>query len=341
MLTDNLCGAESISTYTISHMLNSSNRPKRHPRSYAKLLKRRTVVQLLLLGIILYVVAIGIGGLRLSMDAIRSADPLLLAVAAVTVALSYVLAAMTYILLAVRRLRFGPTLLVQISGGLVNRLLPGGLGGLGINAYYLKKCGHSLPEAMTIVATNNLLGLVGNVLLILGVGAFFPATFPALPKLSVAWQIYALGSVMLVALILYIRAHQAITGLMVRSLRQMWQYILLSARRPRRTSAALLSSCALTALHATAMYAVLLAVGVELPWPVSLLAISSGALAGAAIPTPGGLGGAEAGIVAILLAFDVTSGIAVAAALVYRGLTYWLPLVPGYLALRVVEKRYL
>jgi uncharacterized protein (TIRG00374 family) len=90
-----------------------------------------------------------------------------------------------------------------------------------------------------------------------------------------------------------------------------------------------------------ALFLVLHSLGLEVSWLVALFAISIGAFAGAAVPTPGGVGGAEAGIGATLVACGVASDSAVLAALVYRGLTYWLPLLPGYAAFRIVERRYI
>jgi len=62
---------------------------------------------------------------------------------------------------------------------------------------------------------------------------------------------------------------------------------------------------------------------------------------GAAVPTPGGLGGIEAGILAGLIACGVPAAPALAATLIYRGLTYWAPIIPGLFVLPWVRKRYL
>jgi len=50
------------------------------------------------------------------------------------------------------------------------------------------------------------------------------------------------------------------------------------------------------------------------------------------LPLPGGVGGVEGGMIGAFVAFDVDSGLAVVAVLVYRGFTFWLPLVPGVIA---------
>jgi uncharacterized protein (TIRG00374 family) len=50
------------------------------------------------------------------------------------------------------------------------------------------------------------------------------------------------------------------------------------------------------------------------------------------LPMPGGVGGVEGGMIGALAAFGVDSGLAVVAVLVFRGFTFWLPLIPGVIA---------
>jgi uncharacterized membrane protein YbhN (UPF0104 family) len=50
------------------------------------------------------------------------------------------------------------------------------------------------------------------------------------------------------------------------------------------------------------------------------------------LPMPGGVGGVEGGMIASLAAFGVDAGQAVVAVLLYRALTFWLPLLPGVVA---------
>jgi uncharacterized protein (TIRG00374 family) len=57
------------------------------------------------------------------------------------------------------------------------------------------------------------------------------------------------------------------------------------------------------------------------------------------IPVPGGLGVAEAGLTAGLVALGVDQSVALAAALVQRLCTYYLPPLWGYFALRWLNRR--
>jgi uncharacterized membrane protein YbhN (UPF0104 family) len=51
------------------------------------------------------------------------------------------------------------------------------------------------------------------------------------------------------------------------------------------------------------------------------------------------LGAVEAALVASLTAVGVQTGPAVAGVLTYRLLTFWLPILPGFLALRYLQHR--
>jgi uncharacterized protein (TIRG00374 family) len=50
------------------------------------------------------------------------------------------------------------------------------------------------------------------------------------------------------------------------------------------------------------------------------------------LPMPGGVGGVEGGMIAALAAFGVDAGQAVVAVLLFRAVTFWLPMIPGAIA---------
>jgi undecaprenyl-diphosphatase len=58
----------------------------------------------------------------------------------------------------------------------------------------------------------------------------------------------------------------------------------------------------------------------------------------AAAPSPGGLGPLEAALVAALTGFGMASGPAVSAVLTYRLITYWLPVLPGWLSWNLLRR---
>jgi uncharacterized protein (TIRG00374 family) len=78
------------------------------------------------------------------------------------------------------------------------------------------------------------------------------------------------------------------------------------------------------------------------PLAVIIVAFFVGML-GNLLPLPGGIGGVDGGMIGAFAAFNVDTGLAVVAVLVYRGFTFWLPTVPGviaYLQLRKTVERW-
>jgi len=67
------------------------------------------------------------------------------------------------------------------------------------------------------------------------------------------------------------------------------------------------------------------------PFTVIWMAYFLGML-GNLLPLPGGLGGVEGGMIGALVAFGVSFDLAVLAVLSYRGISFWLPTIPGAVA---------
>lgn len=304
---------------------------------------RRTVINLLAIGLLLYIVIPASAGLGDSMQVIAAASYQFVALAAGSIALSYCFAALTYRLLVLKPVGYWPILCVQVAGGFVNRLLPAGLGGLGLNALFLKKRKHSYVAATAVVGVNNSLGAIGNVLL-LGVAIVLsPAILQAVsvgPRLPRPGIILAGCAGLFIGLLLLVRTtrlRRAVGRFASDTLAQLRLY----GRKPGVVLLALLSSMMLTALHAAGLFFVGQSLGLTISPHMALLAISLGAFVGAAVPTPGGLGGAEAGITAALVALGIPASAALGAAILYRTLTFWAPLLPGFLMFRFVQKKYL
>jgi glycosyltransferase 2 family protein len=58
----------------------------------------------------------------------------------------------------------------------------------------------------------------------------------------------------------------------------------------------------------------------------------------AVAPTPGGLGAVEAALIAGLAGAGMSSGLAVSTVLLFRLVTYWLPVAPGWVSLRLLRR---
>jgi uncharacterized protein (TIRG00374 family) len=85
------------------------------------------------------------------------------------------------------------------------------------------------------------------------------------------------------------------------------------------------SSTSLFALYASAH-----AIGIDLSFAGALLAYTFGNVAATLVPTPGGIGSTEAGIYSGLVLVGIDGPNAMVVTLLYRLITYWVPIIPGY-----------
>jgi uncharacterized protein (TIRG00374 family) len=59
---------------------------------------------------------------------------------------------------------------------------------------------------------------------------------------------------------------------------------------------------------------------------------------GGAVPTPGGVGGVEAALTGALIGAGILSATAAAIVLLFRLFTFWLPTLPGWVALQYTQR---
>ncbi|HYH36437.1 MAG TPA: flippase-like domain-containing protein [Candidatus Saccharimonadales bacterium] len=301
-------------------------------------IRRRHLVLLFFAAIAVYVLLPQLGDFRTSWQLLRHPEAPITAAAVLLTAGTYIAGAGTYCFLAFRPLSFGRTLLVQFAAMFVNRLLPAGIGAVGANYLYLRHAKHTASQAVSVVALNNLLGLVGHALLLLAAISFFSDdSFTLFSEHAASWshmvEFVVVAIAALIILSLVFGRHK---------MKKAWQDIRIQLsgyqRRPLSLAGALCTSVTLTLCNMLALFCCLLALGVSLPFTAVLMVFTFGVSVGAAVPTPGGLGGFEAGLAAGFVAYGVDPASALAAALLYRLISYWLPLLGGALAFIISQK---
>lgn len=292
----------------------------------------QTVAGLLLAAAFFYVVVPRFKTFHQSFTVLHHAQPVWLLIALAAAIGTYVAAAGTYWVLAKHPIRYGQTVVVQMAGTFVNRILPGGVGALSVNYQYLRKRQHTTVEAGSVIALNNLLGLLGNGLLLLGALVLVPThlkTF-SLPHLQLAYVILGAAIILIIATVLWSRK---LRGDVYRTAVGVQRNIFNYRAQPLRLVGGLGTSMVLTIVYTWCLAACAQALGVHLAVAQILVIMTAGVAVGTLTPTPGGLFGAEAGLFAGFIAYGVSRPDALAIVLVYRLLTYWLALFLGAVAL--------
>ncbi|WUI02426.1 flippase-like domain-containing protein [Spirillospora sp. NBC_00431] len=239
------------------------------------------------------------------------------------------------------------TTLAQFTAAAANRVTPGGLGAVAVNTRYLVCRGLPLSRAVVTVAVVQVAGVPADLLLMGAVVAFGGADGRVLDAMGRhAAQAAGLvppvplliaGGVLLPMAALWGRraARSAVVGRAVAGFTDL-------CRRPRDLGVTLAGSAATTFVLGLAFALSVLAVPGTGAGPADVLVLVAaylvGAAAGAAIPSPGGVGSTEAALVAALASLGIAAGPALHAVLLFRGVTFWAPVPVGLLTCRTLRR---
>lgn len=253
--------------------------------------------------------------------------------------LTFVAAAGTYWLLARQRLRYPRTVLVQFASMFANRLLPAGIGGIGVNYAYLQKAKHSPTQAATVVTANNILGFFGHAILLIILLGIYGKHLPGLHLTTRIRHLELIEIVLTIIVISILIAARRFGTRILHALSSVLRQLVSYRHQPLRLTTALLSSMSLTMCNVLSLYFCVLALHIPISLITVLVVFTFGIAVGTATPTPGGIGGIEAGLVAGLVAYHASSANALAAVLAYRLISFWSTLAVGAIAFIFVERR--
>jgi uncharacterized protein (TIRG00374 family) len=232
------------------------------------------------------------------------------------------------------RLNLFNTVLAHLAGAGPGRIIPGGIGNLSISALHLKKSGLSIEQSIGVVITNNIFGLLSNVFLLIGALIIRPETAQALSDSISSQQVFiALGVFFAIVVGVQWLMHARSTKKEVNKAARQWKKIFFNfISHPTRVAAVFAIGVIIAVVHTFMIDLSAFALGVDMGLTDALIALSFGVIVGSIFPTPGGVGGVEAGITAALIVLGYDAAAAASIAVLFRVATYWQPLVPGTLA---------
>jgi glycosyltransferase 2 family protein len=299
---------------------------------------RRYLILMVILAIAIYFIVPQIGDFKNSWQIALDPEPEWLILAVIFTAIPYLAAAGIYYSLSFKPLNYPITVLAQIAANFINRVLPAGVGGMGANYLYLRRQKHTQSQAAAVVGINNILGFVGH-LLITGVVLFaISNTKNFIPDISNAGSsIFKYLALFLIALavLTIIFGRQRLQNFFADFVKQLNKF----RQRPLRLLLALILSICLTMASVMSLFCIAEALGVDLSFAEALIIFTVGLGVGTATPTPGGLGGFELGMVTALGAYNVGYSSALAVTLLFRLITYWVPLTVGLIAFIEAQRR--
>ena len=256
-------------------------------------------------------------------------------------ALTYLASAISLLGSVSVRLPFWPTVLTQGASSFVNRVSYGNVSGMALNVRYLQKCGVEPSAGVAAVGVNALAGAIVHAILLAvffswagrGLGRAFklPSSSTVLVILSVVAAVAGLVMITRQGRRFAVRKLLPPVRSSLASLRRV-------ARSPVRLALLFGGSALVTLAYIAGLVASVKAFGVTAGMGQIGAVYLGASLVAAAAPTPGGLGAMETATIAGLMGIGISSGPAVSAVLLYRLATYWLPVPPGWLSWRLLQR---
>ena len=239
-------------------------------------------------------------------------------------------------------------MLVQFAAATANRVTPGGVGGTAVNARYLRTQSLSpgaVGAALSLSAVAHIgiaaIGVlaVGSTMTKLPIGqSLLTARIHGLPVIA------AVMGALLVLMWLVVRVARSRLhhdGRVSAALRDAKSALSTAMRQPRRLALLLAATAGVKATNLLALLAATWAFDGDIAdWRIAVVYLV-GVPVAEAIPTPGGIGGVDAVLVAGLARVGTpTASAVIAAVIVFRLLTFWAPIVPGMVSASLLRRQH-
>lgn len=250
-------------------------------------------------------------------------------------ALSYFAAAMALLGFVPERVPFLRSVAAQVAGSFVKIVAPAAVGGVALNTRFLQRAGVRPGLAVASVGASQLFGLGCHILMLLSFGyltgtektpSLSPSRTVIAGLLTVAVLVLVVTSVPLLRKFVVTRVRSLFAGVVPRMLDVL--------QRPQKLVTGIGGMLLLTACFVMCLDASIRAFG-DRSTTLSLASVAvvflAGNALGSAAPTPGGVGAVEATLTVGLIAVGLPKEVAAPAVLLYRLLTLWLPVLPGWL----------
>src|SRR6266516_538312 len=275
-------------------------------------------------------------------QALQSADwawlPVIIAASAVT----YLASAAALIGSVPIWLPVWPTVLAQAASSFINRVSPANIGGMALNARFLQKSGVPPAAGVAAVGVNSLVGALVHVVMLVGFAAVAGHALAQAFKLPSASKLLLVLAVAaaLVGIVLATRKGRRFASTrLLTGARSAFASLRSVAASPARLTLLVGGSALVTLAYIGGLAASVEAFGGGVGFTALAVVYLGASAIAAASPTPGGLGAIETALIAGLTGVGLSSAAAVSAVLTYRLATYWLPVLPGWLSLRLLQRR--
>ena len=236
------------------------------------------------------------------------------------------------------RLRFRPLALAQLAGSFVTLVTPAAVGGAALNIRYLQRRRVPAAVAAASVGLSQVVAFVLHILLIVVFAAITGSQGHSLQPPNWVYFVIAGLIVIVLAVVAIPAGRRLIRARLAPVLGQVLPRLLAVVQQPRKLAKGIGGALLLDGAYILCLAACIQALGGSASLASIALVYLTGSALGSAVPTPGGLGAVEAALSAGLTAAGLPGSTAVSAVLLFRTLTFWLPVPVGWGAFNYLER---
>lgn len=257
-------------------------------------------------------------------------------------ALSYFAAAMSLLGFVPERVPFLRTVLAQVAGSFVKLVAPAAVGGVALNTRFLQRAGIRPGLAVASVGASQLFGLASHILLLLSFG-YLTGTEKT-PEMTPSRTVIA-GLLTVAVLVLVVTAVPFLRKFVATRVRALFAGVvprmLDVLQRPQKLLTGIGGMLLLTGCFVMCLDASIRAFGggEAISYASIAVVFLAGNALGSAAPTPGGIGAVEATLTLGLIAAGLDGQVAGAAVLMFRLMTFWLPVLPGWISFNFLTRK--
>ncbi|MET9605681.1 lysylphosphatidylglycerol synthase transmembrane domain-containing protein [Streptomyces sp. NPDC006512] len=257
-------------------------------------------------------------------------------------ALSYFAAAMSLLGFVPERVSFLRTVVAQVAGSFVKLVAPAAVGGVALNTRFLQRAGVRPGLAVASVGASQLFGLASHILLLLSFG-YLTGTEKT-PEMTPSRTVIA-GLLTVAVLVLVVTAVPFLRKFVVTRVRALFAGVvprmLDVLQRPQKLMTGIGGMLLLTGCFVMCLDASIRAFGggEAISYASIAVVFLAGNALGSAAPTPGGIGAVETTLTLGLVAAGLQGDVAFSAVLLFRTMTFWLPVLPGWISFNFLTRK--
>lgn len=257
-------------------------------------------------------------------------------------ALSYFAAAMSLLGFVPERVPFLRTVVAQVAGSFVKLVAPAAVGGVALNTRFLQRAGVRPGLAVASVGASQLFGLASHILLLLSFG-YLTGTEKT-PEMTPSRTVIA-GLLTVAVLVLVVTAVPFMRKFVATRVRALFAGVvprmLDVLQRPQKLVTGIGGMLLLTGCFVMCLDASIRAFGggEAISYASIAVVFLAGNALGSAAPTPGGMGAVETTLTLGLIAAGLEKEVAISAVLLFRLMTFWLPVLPGWISFNFLTRK--